>query len=221
MLNMPFSTTASSTTASSTLSPPTEWGQLLEAARAGNDNALGEICQRFREHLLLTADDGLGGELRAKLGASDVVQQSMLEVHNDFRRFAGESEQEFRRWITRLVERNLIDSARQFRQTQRRDIRRERPIEPNTSGHTCLEQSLTAREGTASRIFRQQEEDRELGEAIERLSLRQRQVVELRHRQGFSFDQIADQLDTSEGAARKLWSRAVEQLRHHLTSKHE
>ena len=121
-------------TASSTLSPPTEWGQLLEAARAGDDDALGQICQRFREHLLLTADDGLGGELRAKLGASDVVQQSMLEVHNDFRRFAGESEQEFRRWITRLVERNLIDSARQFRQTQRRDIRRERPIEPNTSG---------------------------------------------------------------------------------------
>ena len=208
-------------TASSTLSPPAEWGQLLEAARAGDDHALGQICQQFREHLLLTADDGLGDDLRAKLGASDVVQQSMLEVHNDFGRFAGKSEQEFRRWITRLVERNLIDAARQFRQTQRRDISRERPIGPNSSGHARVEQSLTSREGTASRIVSRQEEDRELAEAIKRLSPRQRQVVELRHRQGFSFNQIADQLDTSESAARKLWSRAVEQLRHHLTSKHE
>lgn len=197
------------------------WPELLEAARAGDDDALGQICQRFREHLLLTADKGLGGDLRAKLGASDVVQHSMLEVHHDFSRFTGQTEQEFRCWITRLVERNLIDVARQFRHTQRRDVARERPIQPDRATSDRTVQQLVAKEGTASRIARQQEEDQALAKAVQQLSQRQQQVIELRHRQTLSFAQIADQLQITEVAARKTWSRAVEQLRRHLADTHE
>lgn len=226
---MPSPTITHSAETGPTTGRPTEWSQLLEAARNGDDDALGQICQRFREHLLLTADNDLGGDIRGKFGASDVVQQSMLEVHNDFRRFAGKSEAEFRRWITRLVERNLIDASRQYRQTKRRDIAREIPITSNrsrrnyTSGRNLnqSELALTAREGTASGIVSRQEDDQALAAAINQLSCRQRQVVELRHRQSLSYAQIADQLNTSETAARKTWSRAVEQLRQTLAEQHE
>ncbi len=201
--------------------PPIAWAELLEAARDGDDLALGQICQRFRQHLLLTADDGLGNDLRGKVGASDVVQDSALDVLNDFCHFAGESEQEFRRWITRLVERNLIDSARQFRHTKQRDVSRETSIEQNAGfrDHTTL--VLADRHETTSELVRRRENDEALTEAVNGLSSSQKQVVLLRHRHGLSYAEIASQLNRNEASVRKLWSRAIEQLRNILASADE
>ena len=63
---------------------------------------------------------------------------------------------------------------------------------------------------------RRQETDVELIQAVAKLSFKQQRVVELRHRFGYSYAEIAEQLDTSEPAVRMLWSRAVSQLKNLL-----
>jgi RNA polymerase sigma-70 factor (ECF subfamily) len=191
------------------------WEALLAAARSGDDEALGQICQQLHEYLLSLAGD-LNVGLGAKLGASDIVQQTMLEAHRDFQTFSGSSEQEFRAWLRRLVEHNLLDAARRYRRTQRRDTSRElsldqldRPME--IAGH----------ERTASSIVRRRETDDELLAAIDHLPKRYRRIIELRHQHGWSYAAIAVELDMTETAARKTWSRAIESLRRKLTSSHE
>ena len=189
------------------------WPRLLKEARNGSDKALGQICEEFRNYLLLAAQDGLNAELRQKIGASDVVQQAMLEGCNDFESFTGSSEQEFRRWIVRILKHNLIDTARRFRNSQCRDISREMP--------TALFGLNSNGSKTASSIACRQETDDELVGAIEMLSDRHRKVIELRHRQGLPYAEIALIMDSTAPAVRKLWERAVQSLQQHLASHDE
>lgn len=190
------------------------WSELLNQARAGDARALGEVCERVRGYLLLAADQELDGGLRSKVGASDLVQQSMLEAHRGMDHFQGTSEAEFRTWIRRILSNNLVDSTRQYRQAQKRDARREVPL--HTAEHLA---ELVAPQSTASSLLRRKETDEEMLRAVAALPERRRRVIEMRHRHGLSYAEIGEQLDISEIAARKLWSRAVEELRTKLAVK--
>lgn len=189
-----------------------DWPALLVAARNGDDAALGQLCEQLRHYLWIMAENGLGTDLQAKLGASDVVQDTMLEAVDDFRSFRGKTEAEFRTWIKRLIEHNLIDSARRFRDTQARDMSREESVVELDCGAGEMH--------SASSLICRRETDEELLRAIAKLPPRQRQIIELRHRQGLTYQEIATQLEMTEVSARKLWSRTVEQLRDQLTSDH-
>ena len=188
-----------------------DWQVLLASARDGDDRALGEICERLREYLLLAAASELGQDLTAKLGSSDIVQATMLEACRDFRTFQGTTEAEYRSWIRRLLERNLVDSARQFREAKSRSISKE-----VTFGEDNGQAELPGRETTPSSILCRRESDELLLRAIARLPPKQRQVIELRHRQGLAYAEIAATMGMTEPAARKLWSRAVEKLSQHV-----
>src|SRR5262245_26207367 len=61
----------------------------LPAARAGSSEALGQVLEACRGYLLLIAGQELEPALRAKGGASDLVQQTFLEAQRDFAGFHG------------------------------------------------------------------------------------------------------------------------------------
>ncbi len=187
-----------------------DWPQLVEAARSGCEDSLGEIIIRLREYLLLVANGQIRGSLQAKFGASDIVQKSLLDAHAGIDEFNGTTEAEMRAWLKRIVLHNFIDEQRKYTDTQSRSLERERPLE-------TLVSPLTAGVGeSGSKTMRRSEELQQLTRALERLSPRQQRVVEGRRRYGYSYQQIADQLEITEAAARKIWSRAIKQLREYL-----
>ena len=49
--------------------------------------------------------------------------------------------------------------------------------------------------------------------ALSRLSDAHREAVLLRHRENLSFAEIGSRMQKSEDAARKIWTRAIEQLK--------
>src|SRR4051794_35904655 len=63
----------------------------LAAARAGSNEALGQSLEPFRRYLLEVARQAVGPALRAKGGASDLVQETFLEAQQLFPRFDGKS----------------------------------------------------------------------------------------------------------------------------------
>ncbi len=189
------------------------WSVLLDQARAGDSNALGQLCELFRGQLMEVAQRQLSADVQSKLGASDIVQQSFLEAQRDLPLFTGRTESDFRAWVRRIVEHNLLDVTRLFRSTQRRDTAREKPLE-----FTDDIDRIHHSQKTASSLIRRKETDEELLRAIAHLPAKNQRVVELRHRRGLSHAQIAAELGISEVASRKLWSRTVEQLREMLTT---
>ena len=188
------------------------WIALIQAARDGDDAALNEIWRELRTYLLIFADQRLDEGLRGKLDASDVVQQSLLEAHRDFSEFRGQNESELKSWISRLVVHNLSDAGRRFRQSQQRDVAKEVTLSAET------ELTVARKESSASSIVRRRETDDELLRAVAELPERSQQIVELRHRLGLSHTEIGRELGMTEAAARKLWSRIVEELQERLAS---
>ena len=192
---------------------PLDWQELIQQARAGDDAALGQIVSRVRNYLLFIANDAINPKLQSKLGASDIVQQSMLEAHQSIDRFNGTSEAEIRAWLRKIVLSNLIDSTRRYKDSACRSTDREVSID-KLSGP--LPQPKTQ---TASWYVSRSEVEEQLLRAINRLPERQRQVIEARHRLGHSYREIASDMEVSEVAVRKLWSRGVVHLKKVLGEK--
>ncbi|QDU94027.1 ECF RNA polymerase sigma factor SigE [Lignipirellula cremea] len=191
----------------------TDWPTLLAVARKGDCGAFNEVWVRLRDYLRMIAVCNLNPGLQAKLDASDIVQESLLEAHQNFQQFRGNSENELKVWLARLMENNLVDASRKFTQTQQRDISREVSMEGTGS-----QDQIASVQPTPSSILHRREVDRELADAIARLPERKRRLVELRHRQSLSFSQIGEELGMTSAAARKMWERTILELRKYLAS---
>ena len=103
--------------------------ELFAAAQTGSNAALGKLLEESRNYLLLIANRQLGEGVRAKLGASDLVQETFAEALQIFDRFEGKSYQELRAWLVRILEFKIAQATRRFAGTEKRDMRREISLE--------------------------------------------------------------------------------------------
>ncbi|MEX1224988.1 MAG: sigma-70 family RNA polymerase sigma factor [Pirellulales bacterium] len=179
------------------------WAYLLESARAGDAEKLGLLLLQVSSYLRLCAAERLEPRLRCKLSESDLVQQSLVEAAAGFQRFRGHTEEEFRRWSARILYHNLADAKRRFLGAVR-DVRREESGSQLTS-------AVAPHKGPSS-LARRGELDLQLIQALRRLPQSYRHVIELRHAEDLSWEEIGFRCDVSAEAARKLWTRAIKQL---------
>jgi RNA polymerase sigma-70 factor (ECF subfamily) len=189
--------------------------QCLATARGGSPEALGGALEACRTYLLLVANRELDPQLRAKGGASDLVQETFLDAQRDFAAFRGKTEDEWRAWLRQTLMHNLANFTRRYRHTDKRQLARESPLDagPHSGGGTA---QLPADVPSPSAEVILDERRHGLEAALMRLPADYRRVVQLRYREGRTFSEIAVEMDRSENAARKLWFRAIEQLQREL-----
>jgi RNA polymerase sigma-70 factor, ECF subfamily len=187
--------------------------QLIRQARSGSNDALGRLLDGCRRYLLQIAADDLDPRLRAKGGASDIVQETFLEAQRDFSEFMGESEPELLAWLRNRLHYRVTKFARTFRGTAKREVGREVPLDGDSS-RACL--NPAADQPSPSENILRDECDHALERAMERLPEEYRRVIQLRYREGQSFEQIGESLARSPNSARKLWARAIERLKRDL-----
>jgi RNA polymerase sigma-70 factor (ECF subfamily) len=189
--------------------------QHLPAARAGSQEALGEILEACRRYLLGIANREFDAGLRAKGNPSDVVQETFLEAQRDFANFRGSTDAELFTWLRRILLHNLANFIRHYRQTDKRQVGREVDLAPaDSTGHEGP--ALAGDTPTPSRQVMAGEEARELHEAIARLPDDYRQVLLLRYLEDRSFEEIGQIMQRTANAVRLLWGRAVERLQQEL-----
>lgn len=182
----------------------------LPAARAGSLEALGQLLEACRGYLILIAQRELGAELQAKGGASDLVQETLLEALQGFDRFRGETGDDLRQWLRRLLLNNLIDFTRQYRATEKRELGREAILAHGTSSADAV--PVQANLPSPSDVLMAREEAEAMWQAVGRLPEDYRRAIVWRFREGRSFDDIGAALGLTANAARKLVMRAVERV---------
>jgi RNA polymerase sigma-70 factor (ECF subfamily) len=187
---------------------------LLARTRAGEAEALGILLERYRRYLGLLARLQVGQRLRAKVDASDIVQETFLRAHQAFPQFRGEDEPTFLAWLRRILASRLAKLVRRYCGTKRRDIDLEREIEDGL-GHssTALGDALAAGETSPSQKAVRREQAVVLADALDELPPDYREVVVLRHLQRLTFPEVARAMDRSLGSVEKLWVRALSRLR--------
>jgi RNA polymerase sigma-70 factor (ECF subfamily) len=172
---------------------------------------------RFRDYLLLLARRELPPRLHARLDASDIVQQTLLEAHRDLPGFRGATSAELVAWLRRILARNLANAGRDLGR-QKRDVRRECSLEQELDQTSVHLAALVADgDGSPSAQADQAEQARRLAAALAALPDGQRQAVELRHLHGWPLADIAAHMDRSPAAVAGLLQRGLRELRQLLT----
>ncbi len=195
--------------------------RLLLEAKAGDTDSLGQLLETYQNYLKLLARTQLADQVRGRVSPSDVVQETMLEAHCDFPKFRGNSDGEFFTWLRKILVNNLARAVEQHVLTAKRDVRREVRFQINASldrSATRFEAMLADHRPSVESDVSVQEQLVELANALSQLSPDHRDVIVLRHLEGIPFAQVAERMNRSSGATRMLWLRAIEQLRHLISS---
>src|SRR5262245_59687972 len=197
------------------MSDPTEgFAQWLTRARDGCGEARGQLLESCRGYLLMIARQELDDDLLPKVGPSDLVQETFLDAHRDFGRFQGGSEAELLAWLRCLLRNNVPNFTRRYRDTEKRQVQREVPLDGGTAAGGDAGPAADA--ATPSGLAMEGERARALEQALGRLPEDYRQVILLRHQEGLPFPEIAARMGRSPNAVHKLWVRAVERLQQEL-----
>ena len=187
---------------------------LIDRVRAGDERARSELVDQIQSYVTQMADQNLAREVRPRVGPSDIVQQSMIQMVNGFDRFRGQTTREFFGWLNKIIQ-NQANLSRRDQTRQKRDIRRHQSL--STEAGKFHARTLEQAEATPQSQALAKERIELFHAALENLTDEHATVIRLRNLEQLSFDEIASKMDKSKNAVTKLWYRAVmkfeEQLR--------
>lgn len=193
---------------------------IVISERASGDPALsddrGRMLDGCRQYLLMIANEVIGPELRAKLGASDLVQDTFLEAQRHLAIFRGRTDFEMRAWLRKILECRLANIRRAYIATEKRAVGRELTFAVFGDEPGLAIETLQSRVPSPSNHAVRNEVTAALEQALSRLPEHYRQAVALRHVEQLSWEEIGRRMGSTAEAARKVWGRAIQQLRREL-----
>jgi RNA polymerase sigma-70 factor (ECF subfamily) len=156
--------------------------------------------------------------LQGKADASDIVQETFLDAHRGFARFAGGTEAELLAWLRRILAARVADLLRRYLGAQGRDVRLERELsaELDDRSSALLGPELAASISSPSQQADRREQAVLLAEALARLPDDYREALVLRHLEGLTFPEVARRMGRSQDSVEKLWLRGLARLRQEM-----
>lgn len=200
--------------------------ELMAKARAGEAEALGELCALYRNYLRMVVRTGLGPRLRERVELSDVVQEALVEVVRQFPQFTGQNEAALVGWLRRLVSQKLADLGRYHSRAKRSagggDVPLDAPLDGGGNegsgggGGARLLDMLALSQTSPSEAASRRELIVLLADALADLPDPEAEVLWLYHADGMSFEAIGDQLGLSRKSIRGVWARGLKSLKRSL-----
>jgi RNA polymerase sigma-70 factor (ECF subfamily) len=193
-----------------------ETQELLDLARKGDRSAVEKLLGLFRESLRRMISLRLDPALTARLDASDVVQDVLVEASRRLDDYLRDSAMPFHLWLRHIAKDHVIDAHRKHRKAQRRSIDREQSLVPRglaeNSSIDLMGQILDQEMTPATAAIRQELEQR-MAQAIGELEEDDREIILMRHYEQLTNQEIATLYGLSEPAAAMRYLRAVRRLR--------
>ncbi len=177
---------------------------LLRRAREGQTEALEALYERVAGRLLAFIRLRLGRTLRAQLESRDILQATLLKSFEHLSQFEQGDGASLMAWLAKIAENEIRDRA-DYHNRQRRDARRETPLETAHAGVAA-----TMRSALTQLIL--DERGERLEHALEALESHHREVIILRSFEELSFREIGARLGKTEDACRMLFARAMAAL---------
>jgi RNA polymerase sigma-70 factor (ECF subfamily) len=187
---------------------------LFELAKSGDRDALGRLLDAVRPELCEMAHARIDAELKVRMDASDIAQQSCLSAVRNFARFEGKELAEFVGWLRHIHEQNLRDVVRDHRVYEKRAISKE-------AAQFGELQAIDRTMASPSRQAMRGERKARIAEILATLPDDQREAVRLRHMEGLSLAEIAERLGRTEPAIAGLLKRGLAKLRERLEGERE
>ena len=189
---------------------------LLANARAGDDAAVNALLERHRESLRRMVGLRLDRRLAARVDASDVVQDVLLEASGRLADYLRDPAMPFHLWLRSMARDRIIDMHRRHRTAARRSVDAERPLaSPEYADRSSMDLAAQIRDQEltpAAENIRRELEQRFLT-AIDQLDEDDRDIIVMRHYEQLGNSEVAQALGISQAAAGMRHLRALRKLR--------
>jgi len=186
---------------------------LVDQARDGDAEAKSELATHVQSYLTMMADRGLSPAIRSNVNPSDIVQRTLIRMIDGIGNFRGSTRSEFFAWLTTIVHNESARANRHFR-SQKRDVTREQSMAADNS--SMLPMDPVDLQATPQTNALSKERVELFHSLLKRLPDDYAEVIMLRNLQQLSFREIGDKMDRTEGAAGKLWDRAISKFQQEL-----
>jgi len=166
-----------------------------------------------RVELKRYAERRMSAQLRVRVDASDVVQETCLRAYRELEQFRGQSREEFLAWVYRIHSRNISRHVEWHATTLKRDLKREVRVDSHACGDSRPTNPVFVAIGsTPSAHLHRSEQAQLLHCLLRELTADFSTVLRLRVSEGLPFEDIGRRMSRSSGAVRKLYSRARHEL---------
>ena len=200
---------------------PSEMTRLNERLRAGDHRALAELFDQNRDRLRRMVELRMDPRLRARLDASDVLQEAYLELAGDLEAYCADPNLKPLLWMRLHVGRRLTTLHRQHLGTWMRDAGLEislyREPLPQASS-AALASMLLGRHTSPTQAAQRAERLLRVQEALNTLDPIDREVLALKHFEELSRSETAEVLGISPEACAKRHFRALKRLKEVLAA---
>jgi RNA polymerase sigma-70 factor (ECF subfamily) len=188
----------------------------IDRLHKGDRGALAELFNQHRDRLRRMVELRLDPRLRARLDASDVVQDAFLDVAGDLDAYLADPKLPALLWLRLHVGRRLTTLHRQHLGTAMRDAGREISIYhgalPEASS-AALASMLLGRHTSPTQAAQRAERMLRVQEALNSLDPIDREVLALRHFEQLARAEAALVLGITQDAAAKRYFRALKRLK--------
>src|SRR5262245_37506953 len=181
--------------------------ELARRVRDGDTDAARILFDRHAASLRAQVRKKLPNELRAKVGASDVLQEAYLAAFLRITRFEDRGDGSFARWLRGILDHKLLDGARRQVEGQKRAAGRETRIRTRDE-----RPHLAARRASPSAEVAAAEDAARLREVIDSLAPDHAAVLRHVHLDGLTLVDTAARMGRSADAIEKLYGRALARL---------
>ena len=183
--------------------------ELVNRFKGGDQSAFDEMVSRYWDRIY-----GMVNQLlRNSQDAEEVTQDAFIRAHRGLANFRGDSA--FSTWLYQIAT-NLARNRYWYWWRRKRDksVSFDAPLSSDNA--TTLADLIPAEVETPDDITVTQEFITRIGQGMERLSAKHREVLTLRNIKNHSYEEIAAILDISVGTVKSRIARARESLRSKL-----
>ena len=187
---------------------------LVTAAQDGDEGALNELFTRYYHVLVQTAQRRLGPRLKAKETPDDLAQTTFREATRDFKAYRYRGEGSLLRWLIQILQNKIRDRA-EFYSAGKRDLSRERSLDPTPSADGEKQKSIDPMSADLTVTMRVERVENFgiLRDAMSELSEDHRRAITLVFFQGLSLREAGQRMGgRSEDAVRMMLRRAEGRL---------
>lgn len=186
---------------------------LLSRFARGDDSALGRLVEEEAPWLLARMRKRLPAHLQQRVGASDIVQATAIDLIAVRDRFENRGVHAFRKMLARIADLNLA-KVLEREHAQKRDAARDRRgLQLGAAESARLFTMIAAEQTTPSEVMMRAERVQLLEQCYRFLSQPDQQILRCVDFDGMEYSAVAQQLGVGVDTARRRHSRAVQRLR--------
>lgn len=190
--------------------------ELVKKAVAGDAQALTDLLKLHGPAVRGRLTGKIGTPWRSVVDEDDVMQVTYMEAFLRINRFAvgADAHGSFLAWLSRIAENNLKDAIRELDRAKRPDPRQRVRAAPGPDSYSGLVNLLGVTHTTPSRIAAQDEHQKIIEEALDRLPKDYGDVIRLYDLEGREVEEVVQRMGRkSQGAVFMLRARAHDRLR--------